>query len=94
VKATHYSIRTPMDLGANSYNPRSWVVEVLDDGVSWREVSRETDSQDLNGANFSHTFSITNPTLSRFLRIRGMLTHSSCHFLTFQQLENFGDLNE
>jgi hypothetical protein len=94
VKATHYSIRTRMDIGANSHNPRSWVVKVSDDGVSWREVSRETGSQDLNGPGLSHTFSITNPTMSRFLRIQDMLTHGSHPFLTFQHLEIFGDLME
>jgi hypothetical protein len=70
VKVRHYSIRSRADVGANGRNPRSWLIEVSDDGVSWRDVSRETDNKELNGANLSHTFLISSPTMSRFVRIR------------------------
>jgi hypothetical protein len=93
MKATHYLIRTRTDVGANHINPRSWVIEVSDDGVSWQEVSRETNDQHLNGANLSHTFNISNPMTSRFLRFRQVSTHSSLHhYLTLQHFELFGHL--
>jgi hypothetical protein len=94
MRATHYSIRTRTDIGAFYINPRSWVIEVSDDGVSWREVSRETNDENLNGANLSHSFSISNPTISRFLRFRQFATHCSFHYLTFQHFELFGDLKQ
>jgi hypothetical protein len=94
VKATHYSIRTRTDIGANSFNPRSWLIEVSDEGASWREVSRETEDQNVNGANLSHTFSISNPMMGRFLRFRQIATHCQRHYLTLQRVELFGDLQE
>jgi hypothetical protein len=86
MKATCYSIQTRTDAGPNSIHPRSWVIEVSDDGVSWREVSRETSNKDLNGANLSHTFHISNPIMSRFVRFRPIVLCITSAFNTWNFL--------
>jgi hypothetical protein len=94
VKATHYSIRTRTNVGANSINTRSWLIEVSDEGASWQEVSRETEDQNVNGANRSHTFNISNPMMCRFLRFRQIAAHCQKHYLTLQHVVLFGELQE
>jgi hypothetical protein len=95
VKATHYSIRTRKDLGANSHTPRSWTIEVSEDGELWQEVDKKIDRMELNGGNLSNTYAILKPTLSRFLRFRQIVSHYlTQHYLEIQHFEVFGDLKE
>jgi hypothetical protein len=95
VKATHYSIRTRSDLGANSWAPRSWRIEVSEDGKLWRVVDKQMDRMELNGGNLSETYEIRKPILSRFFRLQQIACHSaSHHYLEIQHFELFGYLKE
>jgi len=93
VRVTNYSIRAAHVQGCS--NPKSWVIEVCDDGKSWEEVDRQGENQYLNGENFSHTFNISNPRFCRFLRLRQISSHQSgSGFLVLRHFELFGSLRE
>jgi hypothetical protein len=54
---THYTIRTNI-FGPGNFHLRSWLVETLADGESWREVAHEEDNEQLNGSKFTGTFEV------------------------------------
>jgi hypothetical protein len=52
---THCTIRT---YGYGASHLKSWLVETSADGKNWREVAREEDNKQLNGAYFTGTFAV------------------------------------
>jgi hypothetical protein len=62
-----YTIRTYDDDGYVGSHLKSWVVETLADGQSWREVAREEDNEHLNGAAFTDTFAVAGGGECRFI---------------------------
>ena len=90
VAPTSYSIRSA-DFGF----PKSWVIEVSNDGKEWEVVDRRDDNEDLNGPYVAHTFEICDPPSGsfRFFRLRQTgLNHQGNHYLAVCSLEVFGTL--
>jgi hypothetical protein len=95
VCATHYSIFSRRDIGKDSLHPKSWVVEVSEDGKAWTIVDRRDDNSDLNGQSAQQTFTITDPKTGRYLRLRQTgPNHRGDNYFSFTKLELFGRLNE
>jgi hypothetical protein len=53
IEPTHYTV-----LVGNAGHLRSWVVERSDDGVTWTEIDRRENNDDLNKAYAVKTFAI------------------------------------
>jgi hypothetical protein len=93
ILATHYSILSRQDIERGQHHPRSWVVEVGSDGVTWSVVDGRDGDDHLNGKGIHHTFEIATPTAGRYLRLRQTgPTHRNDHYFTFMNLELFGRL--
>jgi hypothetical protein len=68
---THYSITTDhTGPGWTAVYPRSWVVEIGDDGKDWTEVDRQSDSSLLDGPDRTVVFPIAKPKECCFVRLR------------------------
>ena len=93
VTPTSYSIRSYND----SNRPKSWVLEVSNDGRSWDPVDRREDNSDLVGDGFvTHNFSISPVPGGRFRFVRLRMTgnnHSGGNLLDLTALEVFGVLS-
>ena len=91
VAPTHYSIRVD-----DSAYPHSWVLEVSNDGKSWKVVDRRDNNVDLAAKYAIRNFEITAPPLERFqfVRLRQTGTNDSGgnHFVV-NALELFGTLS-
>ena len=88
-----YSLRC----GHDSFGcyPKSWVLEVSNDGKSWTEVDRREDSNDLHGTHVCKNFAISSvPSASvRFIRLRQTAkNHSGDYRTVIIALEIFGIL--
>jgi hypothetical protein len=96
ISPTHYTLRSITSWGVNSYNPKSWVIEVTNDRVSsWTTIDRRDNNMDLNNAGVTQTFPISNPPNGefRYIRIRSIgPTHCGCHVLGMCAFELFGQL--
>jgi hypothetical protein len=66
---THYTIRTKGDYGPGGCHLKSWLVETSGHGENWREVAREEDNEQLNGADFTATFAVAGGGECRFIRL-------------------------
>jgi hypothetical protein len=64
---THYAIRT-WSQGPGSSHMKSWLVETSADRESWREITREEDNKQLNGAYFTAKFAVAGGGECRFIR--------------------------
>jgi hypothetical protein len=51
IKVTHYTLRSRWNGRVGGENPKSWVIEVSDDGTNWTEIDRKVDNAELNGKN-------------------------------------------
>ena len=71
VLPTSYSIRSSYE-GRGGTNPKSWCVEVSNDGEMWETLDTRVDNNDLNGAFVTHNFPVgqTPCKASRFIRLR------------------------
>jgi hypothetical protein len=88
VYATHYTIQSRLECDRGQHHPKSWIVEVSDDGVDWVCVDRRQNDDHLNGRGVVHTFEIGDPRFGRFVRLTQTgPTHRGDHYLTFANLE-------
>jgi hypothetical protein len=75
--------------------PRSWTIEICDDGTSWEMIHSVSDSVTLKSAAMIQSYSISLPKKSRFLRFNAPggnhQNDNECHLKAF---ELFGILNE
>jgi hypothetical protein len=95
ITSTHYSVRSRHDAGVNCNHPKSWVIEVSDDGSDWFEIDRRENNNELNGRSLIHTFSVSTSKECRMIRLRQIgPTHYGEHYLQFSALEIFGSLHE
>jgi hypothetical protein len=65
---THYTIRTNWS-DPDDAHLKSWLVETSEDGESWREVAREEDSKQLDGAHCTATSAVAGGEKCRFIRL-------------------------
>jgi hypothetical protein len=94
VSPAHYSIQSPC-FPRGIGHLKSWVLEGSNDGLSWTELDRQTNNDNLNGPNAFYRFSILNPIEFRLIRLR--LTganHSGNNVLALCRFEVFGALRE
>jgi hypothetical protein len=70
IKSTDYSIRSYHNGGVNTYHLKSWTIEVSSDGSNWKEIDHRENNNDLNGASFIKTFSVSKSIECRFIRLR------------------------
>ena len=95
VAPTSYTIRSYTD----PYRPKSWDLEVSNDGRSWERVDRRENNSDLTGKGFvTHNFSIS-PVPGggfRFVRLRmtGENHAGNSSMLDLTALEVFGELSD
>ena len=80
-----------------SYFPRSWVLEVSNDGSegSWKVVDRRENNEDLNAPHAAHSFAISAPPRGsfRFVRLRQTgKNHGGNDALLLASLDVFGTL--
>ena len=94
---TSYSVRSYYNGSPGWHHLKSWVIEVSNDGTenSWLEIDRRDNNGDLNAANVTRNFKISNvPRESfKFIRLRQTgVNHNGCDYLIFHALEIFGTL--
>ena len=97
VAPTSYSIRSKND-GPGSAHPRSWVLEVSNDGSegSWEVVDSREDNNELNDKHVIRNFEISAPPSGAFRFVRLRLTgenHFGKDYLSINALELFGTLS-
>ena len=94
VTPTSYTIRSH----DSRSRPRSWVLEVSNDGRSWELVDRRENNSDLMGRGFvTHNFSISPVPGGRFRFVRLRMTgqnHNGGNCLDLTTLEVFGSLSD
>jgi hypothetical protein len=89
---THYAVRTN-NTGASGAHLKSWIVETLEDGENWREVFREEDNAQLNGPNFTGTFTVAGGGECRFIRLVNIgRNHGGNDAIYISAWEIFGNL--
>ena len=93
---TSYSVRS-VRKGPGNEHPRSWVLEVSNDGIggSWVVLDSRENNSDLNDHFVTHNFSLT-PHLGAYRFVRLHLTgknHFGNHQLIIAALEIFGALS-
>ena len=91
-----YSIRS-YDRGPGNYHPKSWVLEVSNDGSerSWRQVDTRDDNFDLNARDVTQNFEVRNYLREafRFVRLRQTgKNHGGDDNLLLCSLELFGSV--
>lgn len=93
----NYSLKAPF-FGKDSDNPRSWVIEGLndEDGESnWEIIDEQRNCPFLNGSNFTHIFKIEKENDRSFRKIRMRQTGQNWlnrDFLCINSIEFFGTL--
>ena len=82
--------------GNGDNNPKSWVVEVSNDGKNWEEIDRRENNESLKGCNFVFTFKVQkqNHGFYRFVQLRQTSTawDQSSNYIWFLALEFNGEL--
>jgi hypothetical protein len=92
---TFYSLRSRRDLGQNSENPRSWVIEGSLDGEEWEILDERNNRMELNGAGQIAAFPMSRELECRFIRIRITgPTHAGHNYLTICIFEIFGTIQQ
>jgi hypothetical protein len=91
---THCSILLFLS-GLNGCHPKSWSLEVSDDGNSWTEVHRIRNSSDLNGQSQIGTYEMNKSAQCRFVRLR-QTEKEPCgrDYFSLSSIEIFGTLCE
>jgi hypothetical protein len=91
VRLTEYSIRTYH----GNYHLKSWVIEGSDDGQTWTQIDRRSNTNDLNGWDKFRTYGVSTVVETRILRLRQTgKSHSGDDYLAFSAWELFGTLLE
>jgi hypothetical protein len=91
---THYTIRTNRN-GQGGPHLKSWLVETSVDGENWREVAREENNNQFNGALFTATFPVRGGGECRFIRLVNIgRNHNGNNVLWISAWEIFGSLFE
>jgi hypothetical protein len=92
---THYSILSSRAGPNQTHHPKSWYLEVSQNGQDWREVQRCGENSDLNGPNQIGTYEVKEVRRCRFVRLqRAGLTHTNDNYFYFCGFEIFGILHE
>jgi hypothetical protein len=94
---THYSIRSRHSGGTDDYYPKSWVIEISNDGSNWEEVDRRENDSSLKGRNLTQLFKVSRSLECRLVRLRqiGNNHYSSPNdYLVISGFEIFGNLTE
>jgi hypothetical protein len=99
VVPTHYSILSnPIQSNPGQptdHDPRSWCLEVSDDGNEWTEVHRCTDNSDVKGKSLIGTYEVSKSVKCRFVRLRQTgKNHYNCDRLILSGLEIYSTLFE
>jgi hypothetical protein len=69
---THYALRTSSDpppANFRGFHLRSWLVEVSENGKTWREVDNKQDNEDLDGESRTRTFPVAPGDACRFIKL-------------------------
>jgi hypothetical protein len=94
VTPRYYSLRSRRDLGQNSENPKSWVIEGSLDGEEWELLDQRENARELNGAGRIASFPVAKELECRFIRIRTTgPTHIGHNYLKISYFEIFGTLH-
>jgi hypothetical protein len=67
---THYSIRSRYNGSADDLYPKSWVIEILNEGSNWEEVDRRENDSSLKGRNQTQLFKVSRLVECRLVRLR------------------------
>lgn len=91
-----YSIRTATNVV--SAHPRSWVIEVSNDGQKWETIDEEKNCQHLRGSQKTHTFNVKSPNGKEVRFVRMRLTDQNWQgdgndCLVIESFELFGSLS-
>lgn len=94
VSPTSYSIRSG-SLGPGSCNPRSWVLEVSNNGIWWDVADQRDDNNSLNDVHVIKNFRVTRQVRSsRYIRLRmSGVNHRGTDGFVISALEIFGGLS-
>jgi hypothetical protein len=65
VEVTHYAIRT----GSGLCHPKSWLLEVSEDGENWEEIDHRDNCTELSGKNRTRIFEVERAGEGRFVRL-------------------------
>lgn len=66
---THYQIKSS-NAPPSYRQPKSWIIEGLNDNCEWENISSVKDCSDLNGDCFTHIFPVTSPNQKKYSCIR------------------------
>jgi hypothetical protein len=92
LRPTHYSIRTPTDY--DYHQPRSWVLEGSNNNKEWIVLDTRRNNQELNGCDCVKTFSVENPSMVRWIRIRQTgPSKNGGLYLAAKSMEFFGTMS-
>jgi hypothetical protein len=92
---THYSIRSYYVGGWNNCNLKSWVIEASMDGRNWTRIDHKENNFDLNGANVTRAYEVSNKELCRYVRLVNIgRNHSGSDSIWISSFEIFGSLIE
>jgi hypothetical protein len=97
VRPTHYSVRSRYNGGDNDVYPKNWVVEVSNDGTTWKIIDERLNNEDLKGKNLEGAFAVAPCDYCRFIQIRqqGYSWYKrNCYLFLISAFEIFGDLRE
>jgi hypothetical protein len=98
VLPSHYTIRScycGSPSGTWNGHLKSWVIEISDDGFTWKEVDRKTDNSDLNSKNAIHSYKLSGTDECRFIRLRATgKNHGASNDFCVSSWEIFGELYE
>lgn len=91
-----YSIRTATRVV--SAHPKSWVIEVSNDGQNWETIDEEKNCQHLRGSQKTHTFTVKSPKEEEVRFVRMRLTDQNWqgdgnNCLVIDSFELFGSLS-
>lgn len=93
---TSYSVKS-FGYGPGSHHLKSWVLEVSNNGTSWKEVDRRDNNNDLNDFRVTRNFRITRIASERFrfVRLRQIGPNHRCgYYIGITAMEIFGILFE
>ena len=98
VNINGYSIQSGNYISGWSHM-KNWVIEVSENGVTWVEIDRRENNDDLNGFKFQHYFSVSDYQSSayRYLRIKcvGPTHHNESRYdFSLAKFEVYGQLIE
>jgi hypothetical protein len=88
VRPTHYTIES------GSPRLKSWVIESSLDGENWTEIDRKADSTDFQRIRDTASFTVSNPSECRFIRLTHTANHSGNDYLAIMAFDFFGILLE